>query len=71
MGDLVHTCCMFLKIKGLLLSKGNAVCLCVCIFINDVSVSIDYCLTFESVVDYSCTFKGVDYITTMQILKKH
>jgi len=55
----------------LLLSKGNEVCVCVCIFINDIPVSIDYCLTFDSIVDYSCTFKCVDFITTMQMLKKH
>lgn len=67
----MHTCCMFLKIKGLLLSKGNAVRICVCVFINDVPVSISYCLTFGSVVDYSCIFKCVDFTTTMQMLKKH
>ena len=71
MGDLVHTCCMFLKTKGLLLSKGNAVCICVYIFINDIPVNIDYYLTFGSIVDYFCNFKCVDFITTMQMLKKH
>jgi len=71
MGNFVHTCCMFLKIRGLLLSKGNAVRVCVCVFINDFPVSINYCLTFGSIVDYSCIFKCVDFITAMQMLKKH
>jgi hypothetical protein len=62
----VRTCCMCFKIKELLLSRGNTVC----IFINDVPVSIDYGLTFGSFVDYSCTFKCVDFITTIQMLKK-